>query len=128
MTMRLLSCLVAAAVLCACDIWPRTLPGGYRIGYGDRNKSWLQNPDGTVAHGTLIHRLYRDDRRILLIAPVATYGSVQAGPLPLDGTCEIALLIDTPERRTTQVRLAEAERLARGLSEVLATGRRCLPA
>jgi hypothetical protein len=80
-----------------------------------------------MAHPTPIHRLYSDDRRILLIAAVASYGGQQAPPLPLDGTCEIALLIDTRQRRMTQIRLLDAERLLSNMSEVVATDRRCLP-
>ena len=105
-----------------------SLPDGYSVTYGDRGKVWLSNPDGTLAHGAEIKQLYRDDGRLLLITSAATIGGEIIGPRPLDGTCYVALLIDTDQRRMQQVRMAEADRLSANMTLVESSGRAgCLP-
>lgn len=102
------------------------LPGGYTVSYGDRGKAWLQNPDGTLAHGGLIKQLQRDERRILLVAYPASYGGEAAPPHPIDTTCYVALVVDGPTRRVTQISIAEAENLAARMTEVESYDRPCL--
>jgi hypothetical protein len=105
---------------------PPSLPGGYSVSYGDRGKAWLENPDGTMAHGALIKQLFKDDRHILLISFAATSGGEIDGPRPLDGNCYVALLIDSKERQMRQVRLSEAHQLASHMSLVEFSNGGCL--
>ena len=101
------------------------LPNGYRVSHGDRGKAWLQNPDGTLAHGGLIKELYRDDRRILLIAyPEQLDG--EPGRTPIDRTCYVALLIDSPGRQVRQITTGDAAQMATKMSVVEAYDRPCL--
>jgi hypothetical protein len=103
-----------------------TLPGGYTISYGDRGKAWLKNPDGTIAHAGLIKRLYRDEKRILLVAHPVSYGGEAAPPYPLDENCYVALLVDASTQRMRQIHLAKADHLAARMSEVESYERPCL--
>lgn len=103
-----------------------SLPGGYRVTYGDRGKAWLSNPDGSIAHGALIKQLLKDDRHILLITFATTLGGEIDGPRPLDGNCYVALYIDADQRRMRQVRLAEARRLSANMTSVVSYDRSCL--
>jgi len=124
MTRRLLLMLATIAIS-ACSASP-TLPGGYTVSHGDRGKAWLQNPDGTLAYAGLIKRLHRDERRILLVAYPVSYGGEAAPPYPLDDTCYVALVVDGPTRRVSQIHMAEADRLASHMSEVESYERPCL--
>jgi hypothetical protein len=112
-------------VLLACSNEP-TLPGGYAISFGDRGKTRLQNPDGTLAHGAIVKRLHTDGRDILLISFAATSAGEVVGPRPLDGNCFIALLIDSKEQQVRQVRLDEASRLASRMALVDSSNLGCL--
>jgi hypothetical protein len=112
-------------VLSACSNEP-SLPGGYAISFGDRGKTWLQNPDGTLAHGAIIKRLHTDGRDILLISFASTSAGETVGPRPLDGNCYIALLIDSKEQRIRQVRLDEANRRASRMALVDSSNLDCL--
>ena len=103
-----------------------TLPDGYSVTYGDRGKAWLANPDGTIAHGALIKRLYRADDQLLLITYPESLGGEIQGPRPLDGTCYIALLIDTNRQQVRQIRMAEADRLSLTMNLVESSGSGCL--
>jgi hypothetical protein len=88
------------------------LPDGYAVISGDRGKTWLAEPDGSLVHGGLIKQLYKNDRYILLITYVPEIEGEVDGPRPLDNNCYVALLIASRERQIRQVRLAEAHRLA----------------
>jgi len=103
-----------------------TLPDRYSVKYGDRGKAWLANPDGTIAHGALIKRLYRADDQLLLITYPASLGGEIEGPRPLDGTCWIALLIDTNRQQIRQIRMPEADRLSSGMDLVESSDASCL--
>ena len=103
-----------------------TLPDGYSVTYGDRGKAWLANPDSTIAHGALIKRLYRGDEQLLLITYPQSLGGEIEGPRPLDGTCYIALLIDTNRQRVRQIRMAEADRLSPTMDLVESSDAGCL--
>ncbi len=122
---RTLLPLLAVLVIGGCDAVP-TLPGGYTVSYGDRGNAWLQNPGGTTAHAGVIKRLLRDETRILLVAYPVSYEGQAAPPYPLDDTCYVALLVDGPTRRVRQIRLAEADRLAPRMLEVVSYDRPCL--
>lgn len=115
----------AAMAIGGCGASP-ALPGNYTVSYGDRGKAWLQNPDGTIAHAGLIKQLYRDERRILLIAHPVSYGDEAAPPFPLDDTCYVALVFDAPTRRSRQIRIADASHLAASMTEVESYERPCL--
>ena len=108
-----------------CDPSP-TLPGGFKVSYGDRGKAWLQNPNGTIAHAGLIKRLYSDGRHILLVGFAVQYGGEAAAPFSIDDTCYVALLIDGPTQRVAQIKMADAERFARKMTEIEAYDRQCL--
>lgn len=123
--MRALLLMLATIAVGGCGASP-DLPGGYTVSYADRGKAWLQNPDGTIAHPGLIKQLHRDERRILLVAHPASYGGEAAPPYPLDDACYVALVIDGPTQRVTQIRMAEAERLAARMSEVESYKRPCV--
>lgn len=122
---RRLLLLIATVALVGCDA-PPALPGGYSVSYGDRGKAWLRNPDGTIAYAGLIKRLYRDERRMVIVAYPVSYGDETAPPYPLDDTCYVALVVDGPTRRMTQIRIAQANRLAASMSVVESYERPCL--
>jgi hypothetical protein len=119
-------CVLAVLATAACSATSTPLQDGYTIVYGDRGKSWLANPDGTMAHPGLIKQIFKDYRHILLITFAATYEGEVKGPRPLDGNCYVALLITSKERLTRQVRLAEARRFASKMAMVESSGRGCL--
>ncbi|CAN5344552.1 hypothetical protein BH10PSE2_BH10PSE2_21800 [soil metagenome] len=104
-----------------------TLPNGYSVTYGDRGKAWLASPDGTIAHGALIKRLYRTDDQLLLITYPERLGGEIEGPRPLDGTCYIALLIDTNRQQVRQIRTVEADRLSPTMNLVESSDADCSP-
>jgi len=122
---RPLLLLFATIAIGGCNPAP-ALPGGYTVSYGDRGKAWLQNPDGTIAHAGLIKQLYRDERRILLVAYPVSYGGEVAPPYPLDDTCYVALVLDGPTRRVKQIRIADVDRLTARMSVVESYERPCL--
>jgi len=103
-----------------------SLPNGYAVIDRDRGKSWLANPDGTIVHGAVIKQLFIDGQHILLVAPAAVIDGSIDGPRPLDGNCYIALLIDSRDQRTRQLRLAEARRLAANMTLVASSNPGCL--
>jgi hypothetical protein len=103
-----------------------SLPNGYAVIDRDRGKSWLANPDGTIVHGAVIKQLFIDGQNILLVAPAAVVDGSIDGPRPLDDNCYIALLIDSRDQRTRQVRLAEARRLAANMTLVASFNPGCL--
>lgn len=115
--------LLAALATAACS---PSLPNGYTVIVGDRGKSWLANPDGTLVHGALIKQLYSDSRHILLIAPADSIDGEIEGPRPLDGNCYVALMIDSRNGRTKQLRLAEAHRLAAQMTLIETSDSGCL--
>lgn len=117
--------MLAILALGGCDASP-TLPGGYSVSHGDRGKAWLQSPDGTIAYAGLIKRLHRDERRILLVAYPVSFGGEAAPPYPLDDSCYVALILDGATQRVRQIRLAEADRLAAQMLEVVSYERPCL--
>ena len=121
MEKRFLLPLFAALAIIACS---ETLPGGYTVRHADKGKAWLRNPDGTLAHGGLLKDLYRDDRRILLIA--LAEGGEAGGRMPMDGTCYIALLIYAPDQRVHQVSVPEAAKQTEKMSLVESYKRPCL--
>ena len=103
-----------------------SLPNGYVVIDRDRGKSWLANPDGTIVHGAAIKELFIAERHILLLAPAGVVEGVIDGPRPLDGDCYIALLINSRDHRTRQVRLAEARLLAADMTPVRSFNRGCV--
>ena len=123
---RPLLLILATIAIGGCSASP-SLPDGYNVSYGDRGKAWLENPDGTIAHGALIKWLFKDDEHILLISFAATLGGEIDGPRPLDGNCYVALFFNSKERQMRQVRLAEAHQLASHMSLVESFNERCLP-
>lgn len=103
------------------------LPDGYTIHYGHRGQAWLTNPDGTLTHPARIKQLFSGGGQILLITFAATYGGAVAGPRPLDGNCYVALLIDSRRQRMRQVRLGDAERIVKDMTEIESSTLHCLP-
>lgn len=121
---RMMLLIVASLSLTGCG---PPLPDGYSVTYGDRGKTWLTNPDGTIAHPANIKRLYRSDDQLLLITYPALLEGQIVGPRPLDGTCFIALLIDTKRQQVRQIRMAEADKLASAMNQVESSDAGCSP-
>ena len=121
--MRNILLILAATGIAGCT--EPALPGGYAFDASTMNREWLRGPDGTMVVPGLIKSLHREGERILLVAHAASAGGNPIPPTPIDDTCFIALSIDTAERSTTQITLAEASRMARDMAEVFSTDRGC---
>ena len=103
-----------------------SLPGGYSILYADHGKAWLRNPDETLTHGGIVRDAYRDGERILIVAFPEMSGGEEAGRMPLDDTCWVALLIDASKHRVRQIKMAEAAKISRKMSVVFTSDLPCL--
>ncbi|MDQ3080247.1 MAG: hypothetical protein M3R03_09650 [Pseudomonadota bacterium] len=69
--------------------------------------------------------LYRRDDQLLLVAHAASSGGQPLPPMPIDNTCFVALSLDTATGKTSQVTLATASKMAKGMTEVFSTSRDC---
>lgn len=114
----LLSTALAGAV--GYETWRDRLPDGYYVKSADRGKAWLTKPDGFLVHGGLINKLYRGQRRVLVLA------YPDSSRKPIDESCYVALLIDTGTHRVEQVSVTEAARYAEGMSTIVDLDRPCL--
>jgi hypothetical protein len=119
--------LVACVALYACSNPATSLPGGYMVKHGDRGKAWLQNPDGTIAHGGLIKALYHDKRHILLLTYTTSYGGIASPPVPIDRSCYVALLFNVSTHSVKQLTVADAAKLSARMVRVETYERPCLP-
>jgi hypothetical protein len=101
------------------------LPGGYTIVESATNREWLKDREENIVTPGLIQRLYTDKQLILLIAFAASSGGQPLPPRPIDGSCLVALLIDTDRQEVRQITVAQSERLAAHMTEKIKRSRPC---
>jgi hypothetical protein len=101
------------------------LPGGYSVEESATDREWLKRPNGTLVTGGLVKALYKDEDTLVLIAHAASEDGKAVPPLPMDGSCFVAMLIKPRQGGEQQIPLARAQILAKGMTEVIATNRPC---
>jgi hypothetical protein len=103
----------------------QALPGGYTIAEG-MNREWLEDSKGTLVTPGLIQRLYTHKHSILLVALAASSGNEPLPPRPIDGSCLVALLIDTDRHLIRQMTINQADKLSVRMTEQIKRDRPCI--